>query len=332
MPHKLLVASELVKQEGRRRLERYAEVFSSDGLDREKLLALLPELDSLIVFFWPKFLTAENLAKMKKLRFIQSILVGVNHVPFEALDERVVVCSNAGAYSLEVGEHAMALLFAASKRIAEHHLRIREGNADLASFAGAAKEMVVLEGKQLGVVGYGGIGRKVGDLGAAIGMRVLAYSRRRQKARGVKFCYGAAGLENLLRSSDAVVLSVPLSNSTSGMLGERELSMMKEEAILVNIARGDLVDQRALYEWLKRNRRAVYATDAWWFREGHETLSTDYPLPSLPNFLGTPHISGLVGLLSGRPAELAVENTLRYLRGMKPRNVVRRAEYLSQAR
>jgi phosphoglycerate dehydrogenase-like enzyme len=329
MLHKLLVASDLVKGEDIRKLERHAEVFNSKELSPEKLDSLLPEVDAMIVFSWPQFLTAEALEKMHRLRFIQSILVGVNHVLFSSLEKRVTVCSNSGAYSPEVAEHAMALLLAAAKRITEHHSAISAGASELGSFAGAVEDIMVLRGKKLGVVGFGGIGKEVASLGNAIGMTVLAYTRSRKKSRGVKFYYGKGGLGELLRNSDAVVLAVPLTNSTMRLIGEKELSLMKERAILVNIARGDLVDQEALYQRLRQNKDFTYATDVWWFKEGKESLRTDYPLATLPNFVGTPHTSGPTGLLSGRPARFAVDNTLRYLKGMKPRNVVDRSEYLS---
>jgi len=91
------------------------------------------------------------------------------------------------------------------------------------------------------------------------------------------------------------------------------------------------VDQAALYSHLKANPEFRYATDVWWFREGRESLETDCPFTKLPNFVGTPHMSGPTAVASGRPAAMAVENVLRYLRGGKPRNIVDREEYLGLA-
>jgi phosphoglycerate dehydrogenase-like enzyme len=102
---------------------------------------------------------------------------------------------------------------------------------------------------------------------------------------------------------------------------------MKKEAILVNIARGELVDEKAMYEHLVANPNFRYATDVWWYRESRESLKTDYPFLSLPNFIGTPHVSGPSGLATGRPVRLAVENAIRFLRGLKPRNIVNREDY-----
>ncbi len=325
--HKVLVTSDLVGEADLRRLASFSKVFSSSTLDQKALDELLPQVDAIVIFFWPGFLTKETLARMKRLRFIQSMLVGVNHVPFRDLGEKVEVCSNAGAYSQEVGEHAFGLLLSAAKKIVETHDSMTRGRLDFEEFKGVAGDILVLRGRTLGVVGYGGIGAVVARLGRAFGMEVLAFSRGRQTARGVEFRLGRRGMETLLRDSDAVVLALPLTRTTEGMIGNQELSVMKRDAVLVNISRGDIVDQRALYEHMKRNPGFRYATDVWWFKEGKETLTTDYPFASLPNFVGTPHISGPTGIATGRPARMAIDNTIRYLKGLQPRNVVERSEY-----
>jgi phosphoglycerate dehydrogenase-like enzyme len=113
------------------------------------------------------------------------------------------------------------------------------------------------------------------------------------------------------------------------MIGAKELGLMKRDAVLVNVSRGDIVDQRALYEHLAANGSFRYATDVWWYREGRETLETELPFAKLPNFVGTPHTSGPSTLAGGEPQRAAVSNTIRYLRGLRPRNVVNASEYLA---
>ncbi len=327
--HKLLVTTSIVNRAELKSLSKFAEINSSDNMDETSILKILPDVDSVLLFSWPVFLTKENLAKMKRLKFIQSVLVGVNHIPFENLRSNVMISSNAGAYSLEVAEHAWALLLAAAKKIAEHHSRIREGEHGMQAFAGAASDILVLEGHSLGIIGYGGIGKMVGNFGRAFGMRVVALARRKTRDKSVTIYLGRRGLKRLLRESDAVVLALPLTRRTKGILGREELSAMKKTSVLVNVARGDLVDQKALYEHMVANPSFRYATDVWWFKEDMETLETDIPIARLSNFVGTPHMSGPTGIASGRPARFAVENTMRYLRGLPPRNVVDRAEYES---
>jgi len=327
--------SDLVGDLEVRRLQRFANVYRSSELDKETLADRLRQTDALLISIWPEFLTDERLQSMKRLRFIQGILVGVDHIPFRALAKRVVVCSNAGAYSLEVGEHAFGLLLAAAKRVVDTHNSVARGKTDFKEFRGTADDILVLRGKTLGVVGYGGIGGVVAGLGRSFGMNVVALSRSRRRAsesgigRGVRFVRGRGALASLLSGSDAVVLTLPLTKLTEGVIGAKELSVAKRDAVLVNISRGDIVNQGALYEHLRRNPSFRYATDVWWYKQGRETLVTDYPFTSLPNFVGTPHISGPTAVASGRPVRMAVENTLRYLRGLRPKNVVRRSDYVT---
>lgn len=310
-------------------LSKLAEVYRSDDMDERSILKVLPHVDAVLLFSWPTLLDKENVVRMKRLKFIQSILVGVNHIPFGYLRKDVIVSSNAGAYSLEVGEHAWALLLAAAKKIPEHHSRMREGERSMKVFAGAASDILVLRGRTLGVIGYGGIGRIVAKFGRAFGMRVVALARRPTGDRWVTTYQGRSGLKRLLKQSDAVVLSLPLTRRTVGIIGREQLSNMKRTSVLVNVARGDLVNQKALYERLVANPSFRYATDVWWFKQGREALAMDFPIARLPNFVGTPHMSGPTGIASGRPAKFAVKNTVRYLRGLAPENVVDRSEYAS---
>jgi phosphoglycerate dehydrogenase-like enzyme len=110
-------------------------------------------------------------------------------------------------------------------------------------------------------------------------------------------------------------------------MNAERLSEMKKDGILVNVARGELVDEKAIYGHLVANPNFRYATDVWWYRENRESLKTDFPFLSLPNFIGTPHVSGPSGLATGQPVKLAVENTIRYLKGLRPRNIVDPEEY-----
>jgi phosphoglycerate dehydrogenase-like enzyme len=264
---------------------------------------------------------------MTSLRFIQSILAGVNHIPFARLNKNAIVSSNAGAYSEEVAEYAWALLLSAAKRIVELHVSLREQRWTLKRTLDEGREVTVLRERILGILGFGGIGAVVGRIAKGFGMDVYAFSRKRSLVKGVKFFVGTSGLTDLLKKADAVVLALPLTSQTARIINAERLSEMKKDAILVNIARGELVDEKVMYEHLVANPNFRYATDVWWYRESRESLKTDVPFLSLPNFIGTPHVSGPSGLATGRPAQLAVENTIRFLRGLRPRNIVNPEEY-----
>jgi glycerate dehydrogenase len=322
-----LITTDVVDSGSIRALSRYAKVYTSTALDEAALNQLLRSIDILLVFFWPSFLTPENLSRMSNLRLVQSILAGVNHIPFAQLDKKVVVCSNAGAYSDEVAEYAWSLLLSAAKRIVDFHNAVKTDQWTLRRTLGG-KEVTILEEKTLGILGYGGIGSAVARIGKGFRVNIYAFSRKPIREEGVRSFQGDRGLARVLAESDAVIISLPLTKFTNKIIDADKLAMMKKDAILVNIARGELVDETALYEHLKANPDFRYTTDVWWYRDGKESLKTVNPFFELSNFIGTPHVSGPSGLATGKPAKFAVENVIRFLRGLKPKNIVNPAEYL----
>ena len=327
MNHNVLVCTDVVDDKSIRTLSKYSKVDKLADLTGDCLDEVLPSIDCLLVFSWPSQLTNERLQKMTSLRFIQSILAGVNHIPFASLNKSVIVSSNAGAYSDEVAEYALALLLSAAKRVVELHVSLRDQKWTLKRTLDEGSEITVLREEVLGILGFGGIGSVVGRIAKGFGMQIYAYSRKKSAAKGVKFFTGPSGLSELLKKSDGVVLALPLTSQTARIMNAERLSEMKKDGILVNVARGELVDEKAMYEHLVANPNFRYATDVWWYRENRESLKTDFPFLSLPNFIGTPHVSGPSGLATGQPVKLAVENTIRYLKRLRPRNIVDQQEY-----
>ena len=324
----LLVTSSFVKERWETLLP-YANVYSIEKLDSKALEDLLPLIDCMLVqTWWPESLTPERISRMSRLRFIQTGMAGVNHIPFKHLGKRVMVSSNAGGFSVGVAEFALALMLAAAKRVAKLDYELRTGGFDPEDWAHLSREVVLLRGRTLGVLGYGGIGRAVGSMVRALGMNVVAFSRHASQETAVQVFHGGEGLLSLLRKSDVVVIALPLSKLTVGLIGSAELSAMKDDAILVNVARAEVVDEEGLYRHLLRHDRFVYATDVWKIKRGKETYSSRFPLLKLSNFIGTPHVAGGSAALTGEPGELAVENLLRYLRGEAPHNVVDPSEYV----
>jgi phosphoglycerate dehydrogenase-like enzyme len=308
-------------------LSTYAQLNWLEELNEDQLDRILPSVEAIFAFTWPKGLDAKALSKMGKLRFIQCELAGVNSIPFRELGESVMVSSNAGAYSQEVAEYAWGLLLAASKRIVRYDAALRAPDFVRPPAPELGKQVILLKGKTLGVVGYGGIGRTVAAIGKSFGMRICAFSRRTTND-DVELLQGKSGLEKLLRSSDACVLALPLSKLTRDMIGAKELAVMKANGIIVNIARAEIVNESALYDHLVKNPDFVYATDVWWTEDGKESFSPRLPFLKLDNFLGSPHTSGPSALATGEPVRHAVDNLLRFLKHETPQNVVNRSEYV----
>jgi len=219
-------------------------------------------------------------------------------------------------------------MLASGKSIVKFDRQLRAGAYTHQKLDQLGRQVAFFKGKTMGVVGYGGIGRSTARLARAFGMRVLAFGRHPVKERGVEPVKGRSGLVRLLRESDVVVLAVPLTKATRGMIGPDELAAMKPDAMLVNVARGDVVQKEALYDRLVKNPGFAYATDVWWpDGEGVETFSPDLPFLELENFLGTPHASGPSAIITGQVGKGVVENLLRYFRGQPLKNVVDRSEY-----
>jgi phosphoglycerate dehydrogenase-like enzyme len=325
---KLLVGQTYNRREEFAPLRRYADIYWLDEMDGEELARVLPSIDCLYSHGWPKALDAGKVSKMKSLRFFQTGNAGVNTMRFDLLDKRVVVCSNAGSYSDEVAEFAVGLMLAAGKSIVKFDRELRAGTHVRQGLDELGSRVAFFRGKTLGIVGYGGIGKSTARLVKPFGMRVMAFGRRPVKDRAVKQLRGRSGLMRLLRESDVVVLAVPLTKATKGMMGREELAAMRADATLVNVARGEVVQKQALYDHLVKNPRFAYATDVWWPDEkGVESFAPDLPFLELENFIGTPHASGPSAIISGNVGKGVVENLTRYFTGRPLKNVVDRSEY-----
>jgi phosphoglycerate dehydrogenase-like enzyme len=324
--HRLLLGSDFPPGD-LAEVARYGQVYRISAMGEEELDEILPSVDCLLVALWPGRLDRSRLSRMSSLSLVQSVLAGVNHVPFGDLPKGAVVCSNAGGYSVEVGEFAWGLLLAAAKRIVKLEGDVRRPGYSPPRPLELGREVVVLRGKAMGVLGYGGIGRVVAGLGRAFGMDVSVFSRTKVDEPGLVSEEGGEGLRKVLRSSDAVVVTLPLTRATERLIGAAELSMMKRDAILVNVSRAEVVDQDAVYDHLTKNPRFVYATDVWWLKDGRESYAPRLPFLELENFIGTPHVSGPSASVGGGPLRNAVANVLRFVRGEPLVNVVDREEY-----
>jgi phosphoglycerate dehydrogenase-like enzyme len=187
-----------------------------------------------------------------------------------------------------------------------------------------------LNGAICGILGFGGIGTATARLMRAFGTRIYAVNRSGRSSEPAEFVGTLADLDQVLAAADVLVVCLPLTRATRGLLGGRELALMKPGAILVNVARGPVIDQGALYEHLRTHPEFSAGIDTWWEEPaGDGPFRTDYPFFGLPNVIGSPHNSSIVPGAMLSAARLAAENVRRYLRGDTVTGVIRRADYVA---
>lgn len=256
-----------------------------------------------------------------RLALVQATLAGVDHLPFERIPATVQICGNAGAYSTALAEHAFALLLAAAKRVVSHATNVRSQRFDQDV---PGKQLL---GSTLGVIGLGGIGKEVARLGRAFGMRVVGITRRGSSDFPADFVGGPGDLEKVLEGSDFAVIAVPHTKETHHLIAARQLERMKRDAVLVNVARGDIVKEDDLYAHLRSVPTFVAASDVWWRYPKGAGFPYSLPFQDLPNFFGTPHVAWNVPPQRTEALTAAVDNVLAWLEGRPPRNVVNPADY-----
>ena len=256
---------------------------------------------------WP----GEALRRLPRLALISTCSIGVDNIDLPAARALgIMVCNQPGRTAPIVAEHAVALLMAVAKRAAFFTESMRAGLWE-------RRDTVYLRGKTLGVIGAGDIGGAVARLGRALGMEVAAWtphpSAERAERLGVRFLE----LDELLAAADAVSIHVKLTDRTRGLIGARELARMRPGALLVNTARGPVVDAAALKAALDSGHLGGAGLDVF----AEEPIAPDDPLLSCQQVVLTPHCADTtpegVDLLNGG----AVDNILAFLRG-EPRNAV----------
>jgi phosphoglycerate dehydrogenase-like enzyme len=250
-------------------------------------------------------------------RLIQFVTAGVDYVPLGDLPKGLPVASNGGAYAEPMAEHALAMTLAALKRLFVEHAKLAAGTFD------QFRTNRMLAGSVCGILGFGGIGVATARVMRALGAKVHAINRRGATSEFVDWIGTNADLDQLLAASDILVLSVPLTPATNGLIGRRELALMKKDAVLVNLARGEIVDEAALFAHLKEAPDFTACIDAWWIepvRHGHFRMDHDFM--SLPNVIASPHNSASVARWRNVALRRAVENIGRVLKGEQPHHLV----------
>lgn len=300
-----------------------AELVYTYELDEAGRREALRRAEVLLAWDLPPEIPPGALADAPRLRFVQLLSAGVDALDFSTLPERLTVASNAGAYSGAMSEHVMAMMLSLAKRLPQRHAALASGRFD------KWEPALVLDGAVCAILGFGGIGKATARLMRAFGARIYAVNRDGRTSEPVEFAGTLADLDHVLAAADMLLVSLPLTLTTRGLLGKREFSLMKPTAIMVNVARGAIIDQAALYEHLRANPQFSVGIDTWWEEPaGDAPFHTDYPFFDLPNVLGSPHNSSIVSGTMLAAAEIAAHNVSRYLRNDPVAGVIRRTDYV----
>ena len=304
------------------RLSSLAKTVFLKERDDDPPSELLQSIEVLITWNPWRELGDDGVGAMRDLRFVQLISAGADHIRFRDLPESVVVASNPGAYAEPMAEHIVGMVLALAKRLPQHHAELARGEFDQRTRSRS------LKGAVCGILGFGGIGKATVHLLRAFGAEIVAVNSTGRTDEPVTFAGTLANLDEVLGMCDVIVVALPLTRETRGLIGRRELELMKADVILVNVARGAIVNEEALYRHLQTHPDFMAGIDAWWDEpQGREPFKTNFPFFDLPNVLGSPHNSALVPGFELGATQLAVENVERYLRGQVVRGVVRREDY-----
>jgi len=262
-------------------------------------------------------LDAKALAALGGLRGICVLATGVNVVDVAAASARGITVCNIPAYSTaSTAQHTIALLLELVSRVGLHDRAVHEGAwVRSPDFSFTLSQLVELDGLLLGIVGFGAIGRRVGEIAHALGMRVQALGEARKAADPSWLV--RVSLDELFQSSDVVSLHCPLTDATRGLVRRERLETMKESALLINAGRGPLVNEADLADALERGVIAGAALDVL----SQEPPSADNPLLTAPRCVITPHMAWSTLAARRRAMRVTVQNVRALLAG-RPQNVV----------
>ena len=311
MSPKVLV-TDPIHEEGLRILQAHAEVDTRPGLSPKQLLEVIGDYDALVVRSETK-VNAAVIEAGKRLQVIGRAGTGVDNIDVEAATRRGIVVVNAPtANTISATEHTLALMLALCRHIPQAHSLLREGVWRRADFMG-----VELRGKTLGVVGLGNVGSALARRAVGLEMQVIAYDPYISEEYAKRFQVKLVSLEEILRTADFISLHLPLNESTQGLIGERELRLVKPTVRIINAARGGLVDEVALFRALEEGRVAGAAMDVFTVEPAKDNI-----LFKSDKVIVTPHIAAstaeaqasvsvdtaeqVVAVLQGKPARYAV--------------------------
>lgn len=298
------------------RLKKLGQISVYTGTKTEKeAIKRLKDVDVAVIHCSLLPITQNILKNSSKLRYISLASTGYDRVDLKAVKENNILVSNLPTYGTQsVAEHTFALIFAVIRKVVELDNLIRKNPYEINSINDLITSPYVgftLHGKTLGLIGVGRIGARVAEIARALGMKVLAYDIIPKKLKEVEM----KSFKEILKESDIVSLHTPLTQKTNNFIGKKELEMMKPQAILINTARGGLIETKALYNALKNKTIAGAGVDVL------KEIDKSNPLLKLKNIVLTPHSAWYTKESFENIANTVVENVEAYING-KPINIL----------
>lgn len=261
----------------------------------------------------------------RELRLLQLTSAGYEHLPFQALRPDLTVC-NVFGHERSIAEFVLGGLLAVHRQLILRDRQLREGTWMSATYGQGGPPIRNLQGQHMTVLGYGHIGQVTAGLCAAVGMQVSAVTRRPERHTRPPWLTALepmSELDTLLNRSDALVVALPLTTELRGIIGRAELNRLGPSAVLVNVGRGDLVEETALYEALASGNLGAAVIDVW-YRYPNDGAGqgrpSRHPFEDLPNVLMSPHTSGAAQDTFRVRAEFVVENVASFLAGRPVQN------------
>lgn len=260
--------------------------------------------------------------RLERCKLLCRYGTGTDNIDIDAATERGIVVTNVPDFCLgEMADHTMALLLGVTRKLLVMHRRMLAGD-----WIAARKEEQLhrMQGKTLGLLGFGNIAREVAKRAQAFGLRVIDYHRHVNPEVEKQYGVEPVSFERLIRESDFLVLMCALTPETEGIIGEREIAMMKRDAVLINTSRGALVDETALALALKNGRIAGAGLDCFFHINVHKEAQDEVRSPffELDNVILTPHIGGTSVEASEENHSKAIQEVKKVLRGEWPQNIV----------
>lgn len=296
-------------------------IYLAESLESERC-NLLSQTDILFTWNTPREIMESEFSYLKNCKLIQLLSAGANHLPFHLIDKNITLASNVGAYARPMAEHCIGMILALAKSIVTRQLELKN------NIFNNTNENRMIEGSTCGIIGFGGIGQEVANLIRAFGVKIYAINSSGKTDKEVSFIGTLKDISFILKESDIVVLSIPYNKYTHNLIDKEKLSIMKPNAILINLARGDIIVENDIYYHLKNNPDFLFGTDTWWVEPfSHGRFEIHYPFFDLPNFLGSPHNSAVVKDVMENAAIFALSNIQNFVENRPLKGLIKREDY-----